>query len=459
MWTSLLRLPEWPLPPSTRLMNLRPSWVVTVTWVTTVVTVVIAVILLIRNGSSSSFGRYGSAYGGRLIFAVAGVSCTLSFATVGAIIVRHRRRHPVGWLFCAAGLLLAVQALATFYATQALVSRPGSLRGGEVMAWLGSWTAAPAVLLIPLFCFVLFPDGRLPAPRWRLVAWLDGLALVMATVGVAFRPGPLVVLPSVANPLAPPGMAGRLAGGVFIAGAVLLPLALAASVGSLIARLRRARGIQRQQLRWFASAAAVVAVIAIPLLPGQFVAPSGWTSVALVALVIAIVGLPVSAAIAILRYRLYDLDVLLNRTLVYGMVTTVLGAGYAAVVLAVGAVLPGAGTRGGLGGGNASPLAVAVATLTVAAMFQPARRRVQGVVDRRFNRRRYNAQRTVEAFAARLREQTDLEALVGDLIAVVNQAMEPTQVSLWLGPSPGAHFPASGDARPIGGSAGIGGGR
>jgi hypothetical protein len=408
-------------------------------WVATVALVVPALLLLSGNGAAPSFGRFAAAHGQRTVAAAAGASCTLAFATVGALIVWHRRRQPVGWLFCAAGLALAVQAFATFFATRALVARPGSLPGGEVMGWIGNWVSAPAVLLVPLFCFLLFPDGRPPTPRWRPVAWLDGFTVAAATVGLAVRPGPLLVLPSVSNPFALPGMAGRLASGLLTVAIVLFPVAVAASVGALILRLRRSRGIQRQQLRWFASAAALVAIIAIPVLPGQLAGPPGWASGALVVMVVAIACLPVSAGIAILRYRLYDLDALLNRTLVYGTLTTVLAAGYAGIVLAVGAVLARVGVSGAdLRGGRVSSLAVAVATLAVAAMFQPARRRVQGLVDRRFNRRRYDAGRTIAAFAARLREQTDLDTLAVELLAVVDRTMEPTQVSLWLRPSGGA---------------------
>jgi hypothetical protein len=413
-------------------------WMVVGVWGATVVLVVMALVLLARNGPAPSFGRIAAAHGQRTVAAAAGALCTLAFATVGAAVLWHRRRQVVGWLFCLGGLALAVQAFAAFYATHALVASPGSLRGGQLMGWLGTWVSAPALLLIPLFCFLLFPDGRLPAPRWRLVAWLDALILAMATVGVAVRPGPLAVLPSVANPFGASGMAAQLADGLVGAVALLLPLAVAASVGALIVRLRRARGAQRQQLKWFASAAALVAVIAIPVLPAQAVAPAGWANAGLVVLIIAIACLPVSAGIAILRYRLFDIDVLLNRALVYSTVTTVLGAGYAGIVLVVGAVVTGGGVggpRGGRGGGSVSSLAVAVATLTVAAMFQPVRRRVQDVVDRRFNRRRYNAQRTVEAFAAQLRQQTDLDALVIGLLAVVDRTIEPTQVSLWLRPT------------------------
>jgi hypothetical protein len=420
-------------------------WVVTVTWAATVVLVAMALVLLAKNGPAPSFGRIAAAHGQRTVAAIAGASCTLAFATVGATIVWHHRRQRMGWLFCLVGLALAVQAFATFYATHALVARPGSLPGGQVMGWLGTWVSAPALLLIPLFCFLLFPDGRLPAARWRLVAWLDGLTLATATVGLAFRTGPLAILPSVANPLAASGTAARLANGLLTVGVLLLPVAVVASVGSLIVRLRQAKGVQRQQLKWFASAAALVAVIAVPVLPGQVIAPTGWAAGALVALVIAIACLPVSAGIAILRYRLYDLDVLLNRTLVYSTVTTLLGVGYAGIVLAVGALLSGAGVSGTgeRGGGNVSSLAVAVATLAVAAMFQPARRRVQDVVDRRFNRRRYNAQRTVEAFAALLRQQTDLDVLATELLAVVDGTMEPTQVSLWLRPTADGRFRSS----------------
>jgi hypothetical protein len=319
------------------------------------------------------------------------------------------------------------------------VASPGSLPGGQVLGWVGTWVSAPALLLVPLFCFLMFPDGRLPTPRWRLVAWLDWLILAVATVGVAVRPGPLAVLPSVSNPFGVSGMVGRLAGGLLVAVALLLPLAVAASVGALIVRLRRARGVERQQLKWFASAAALVAVIAIPVLPAQVLAPARWAGAAMVVLIIAIACLPVAAGIAILRHRLFDIDVLLNRALVYTTVTTVLGASYAGIVVGVGAVVTGGGVggvRGGRGGGSASSLAVALATLAVAAMFQPARRRVQDLVDRRFNRRRYDAQRTVEAFAAQLRQQTDLEELVTGLLAVVERTVDPTQVSLWLRPTP-----------------------
>jgi hypothetical protein len=407
--------------------------VAVVAWVATVALVAVALALLVGNGSAPSFGRISGDYGQRTVAAVAGAWCTLAFATVGVIIVWHRRRELVGWLFCAVGLALAVQAFTAFYATRALVARPGSLSGGEVMGWVGTWVSAPAILLIPMFCFLLFPDGRLPSAGWRPVAWLDGLILAAATVGLAFRPGPLVVLPSVDNPLAVSGVAAGLMSGLVTASILLLPPAVVASVGALIVRLRRATGIQRQQLKWFASAAALVAVIAIPVLPGQFFAPAGWAAGALVVMIIAVACLPVSAGIAILRYRLYDLDAILNRTLVYSTLTTVLAAGYAGIVLGVGALLARAGVGGA--GGNVSSLAVAVATLAVAAMFQPARRRVQRLVDRRFNRRRYNAGRTLEAFAARLRQQTDLDTLVTELLAVVDRTMEPTQVSLWLRPA------------------------
>jgi MFS family permease len=401
-------------------------WAAVTAWAATVALVAMALVLLARNGSAPSFGRIVAAYGQRTVAATAGASCTLAFATVGTIVVWHRRRHLVGWLFCLVGLSLAVQAFASFYATHALVAAPGSLRGGRVMGWVGTWVSAPALLLIPMFCFLLFPDGRLPSPRWRLVAWLDGLILAVSTVALAVRPGPLVVVPSVANPLGAPGTVGRLAGGLVVTVALLLPLAVAASVGALVVRLRRARGVQRQQLKWFASTAALVAAIGIPVLPAQVVAPPRWANAALVVWVIAIAFLPVVAGIAILRHRLFDIDVLLNRALVYGTVTTVLGAGYAVTVVAVGAVVSG---------GGVPPLAVALATLVAAAVFQPARRRVQDVVDRRFNRRRYDAQRTAAAFAARLRQQTDLDTLVTELVAVVDRTMEPTQVSLWLRPS------------------------
>jgi len=255
-----------------------------------------------------------------------------------------------------------------------------------------------------------------------------GLAAVGSGLTLAarvFMPGPLAEVPAIDNPIGVPGSGGlwRVVEGV---GSPLLGLMFLAAVVSLVSRFRRAGGVERQQLKWLALAGVVAIAVAVLV---DVVERAGLVGDADTGKLVfaAFAGIPIAAAIAVLRYRLYDIDRLLNRTLVYAVLTTLLGAVYAGAVLGLGQLF------GGLGAEPPS-WAVAGATLAVAAVFQPARRRIQAVVDRRFNRRRHDATRTVEAFSARLRDQIDLDSLTGELLAVVDQTMEPTHVSLWLRP-------------------------
>jgi MFS family permease len=345
-----------------------------------------------------------------------------AFMVVGALVVAHRPSNAIGWIFSAVGLLPITGALAAEYATYALVTRPGSLPGAILAAWYASWPWYPTLALALIFGPLLFPTGRLLSPRWRPAAWLAGAATATFTVLAALQPDLDPVADHViANPI---GVAAVENPEESAVGVTLLSLVtLVAVVGfvSLVIRFRRSRGEERQQLKWFTYAGALLPLAVL----GDFLPPP----VGDLLFAVPIVFLPVAAGIAILRYRLYDIDRLINRTLVYGLLTALLAGVYAGAVLVLGQLFGGVGT-------DPPSWAVAGATLAVAALFQPARRRIQQLVDRRFNRRRYDAATTIEAFSARLRDQVDLDTLSSELLAVVDQTVQPTRVGLWLRPSP-----------------------
>jgi hypothetical protein len=344
------------------------------------------------------------------------------FATIGAVLAARRPDHPIGWLFCGIGLANAAQLVTGSYAAAAL-SR--ALPGGAVAAWVTEELRLLAFGAIVL-SLLLFPTGRLPFWRWRWVVGLGavGLASLMAREGLT--PGPGQELLGHRNPFGLTGVPGLLDGLGLLE--ELFYMAELAAVLSLVLRLRRARGVERQQLKWFVYAA-VLAVVVLVLANLLFYdlmehGPLGnllWGA--------APVSLAVAVAVAVLRYRLYEIDRLVNRTLVYGLVTALLAGVYAGGVFLLGRLLdPGDGQ---------SELAVAASTLAVAGLFQPARRRVQQAVDRRFDRRRYDAARTVEGFSARLRDELDLDTLSSELLAVVDRTVQPAGVSLWLRPGSG----------------------
>ena len=345
----------------------------------------------------------------------------VSAATVGAVVAGRRPGHPVGWLLVGLGLSVSAQEMTFAYTRYGLVVRPGSLPGAAYLAGLNNGLVL-AWISCAGFVLLLTPTGSLPSPRWRWWARVAAAAALLWLLGSVVDPEPLrPEFPEIGNPLAVPALYGSL-DWFWVAGLVVL-VALVVAAGSLVMRFRRARGTERQQLRWLAWGAALAAAALLVALAGLFLAED-FTVLNL--------GLGVSAAVlslaigaAILRYRLYDLDRIISRTLAYGLLTVLLGLGYAAVVLGLGRLLP-----------QGSSLAVAAATLAVAAAFQPARRRIQAAVDRRFNRRRHDAARIIEAFGARLRDQVDLDALHRDLLAVVHQTIQPTQASLWLRPGP-----------------------
>jgi hypothetical protein len=337
-------------------------------------------------------------------------------AMVGAVLASRRPAHPVGWL-----LLAQVAAnLATGAAAQYLAW--GLLPGGPLPATRAVALFYPAsaggLLLLLGFVLLLTPTGKLPSPGWRW--WARAMVAVPLLLAVLVTLAPGSVDPSQQVTGSPFDFLG-LGGGLLVVNQLALAfttLAVGVCAGSLVARFRRARGVERQQLRWVALAAALlvvaagVALVGLALGAGEVVtwAISAWVA-----------GLPLAIGAAVLRYRLYDLDRIISRTLAYGLLTLLLGGGYAVVVLGLGQLL-----------GQDSSLVVAAATLAVAALFQPARRRVQAAVDRRFNRRRHDAAETIRAFSTHLRDQLDLDTLRGELLAVVDQTMQPTQASLWL---------------------------
>ena len=347
------------------------------------------------------------------------VAAVVSAATVGLVLAVRRPRHPVGWLLLGLGLSQCLHDLTYAYTRYGLVARPGSLPGAAYLAGLNNglvvmWVACAGFVLL------LTPTGSLPSPRWRWWARVAAAAAAVWLLGSVVDPAPLrPEYPDIANPLGAPGLSIAL--GALPLAAVVVLVALVVGAVSLLLRFRRASGIERQQLRWLAWGAAVAAMALVAAV-GALILQDDNELLA-VALGVSAAVLPLSTGAAILRYRLYDLDRIISRTLGYGLLTVLLGGGYAVAVLGLGQLL-----------GRDSSLVVAAATLAVAALFQPARRRVQAAVDRRFNRRRYDAARTLDGFARRLRGQVDLDALHGELLAVVDQTMQPTRSSLWLRP-------------------------
>jgi len=351
----------------------------------------------------------------------------LAFPTVGALVASRRRGNAIGWLFCVVGVLFGVQSAAYGWAVYALFARPGVLPGAELAAWLSTWLFVPVLFCIPVYLFLLFPDGRPLSRHWRPVAWLAGAGLLATTLGSALAPGRLEGPPfdMVENPAGLAGGGGVLDWTTIVGFWLTLASILLAGV-SLILRYRRAGGRERQQLKWFASAAALFAATSIvySVFLAEVAEQAGQISTLL-----AFAGIPVAVGVAILRHRLYDIDVVINRTLVYGALTAMLVAVYFGGVAATQTVF-----RLLTGQEQQPQLAIVVSTLAIAAIFNPLRRRVQAFVDRRFYRKKYDATRTLASFNSRLREETNLDSLRDDVLGVVRETMQPEHVSLWLRP-------------------------
>jgi hypothetical protein len=344
----------------------------------------------------------------------------MAWSTVGTLVISRRPANLVGWVLWAMGLLSAVALATGQYASFALLGRREAWPGAELLGLVSSWIWVPIIGLL-IFLILLFPNGRLPSRRWRPVAWLGGGVIAVGATTEALVPGPIDGLEPLRNPLGIEGARGTLH---FLstvsqaAAAVLLLVALA----SLFVRLLGAGGEERQQVKWLAYAATVLAA-AFFLSSVSGAISASW--VGFVLSMVGFLGIPAAVGIAVLRYRLYDIDLVINRTLVYGPLTAALVAVYVASVVLLQSVFRALT-------GQESQLAVVASTLVIAALFQPLRRGVQAFIDRRFYRRRYDARRTLEAFGARLREEVDPGTLTDDVVGIVRETVQPTHASLWL---------------------------
>jgi hypothetical protein len=344
----------------------------------------------------------------------------LGYATVGLVLTLRRPANPIGWLYAASGLTWSlIIPLGPWIDQLVREHRPLPLAAQlNAMAQVTIW--APAIALGITLPALLLPDGRLRSPRWRVVVGAAVAGPAMFVVGALLIPGTSSDTPvAFENPFGLPGAAGTVAKAIAFSGLALHAVSLLAALACMVLRFRSSRGVERQQLRWVAAGAAVAVFVLLPLPGGMHFAAAATP--------LALLCVPVSVAVAVLRYRLWELDRLVSRTVTYALVTGLLVLPYLVIVPAASRLAHGSGSLG-----------VAAATLAAAALFQPLRRRVQDLVDRRFNRRRYDAARTVEAFSARLREQVDLDALSAELRDVVDQTVAPTRTSLWLRPTAGA---------------------
>jgi hypothetical protein len=360
----------------------------------------------------------------------------LAYPTVGAIVASRRPKNLVGWILCGMGLLFGVGAFADAYAYYTLGAGSDSLPGGMYMAWFSAellWL--PGLLLGSALLVLLFPNGRLLSRSWRAVVWLAVGGSAITALLFATSPGRISPY-RISNPFGIEGnlrsileLLGRL-------GAAILLVCCVLAVISVFVRLQSAEGEERQQIKWFAYAAAVLLstfFLGLPL--AGVIAAIGWGWAEPIPFVIGVLAIPAAVGVAMLRYRLYDIDVVINRTLVYGALTALLAAGYVATIMAfqgISSLVFQAPFRAFLG--QESALATVAATLAMAALFNPLRRRLQSFIDRRFYRRKYDARKTLEAFSTKLRNDTDLDALSDDLVGVVRETMQPAHVSLWLRP-------------------------
>jgi hypothetical protein len=373
-------------------------------------------------GSLGAAAQNRSDSGLSVLFAV----LLLTYPTVGAVVASRLPENPIGWILCAGGLALGISYSAGSYADYALFASARPLPGVEYAAWVSNWTGITALLLTAAFLFLLFPDGRLPSRLWRPVAWAVVIGSVISTLGSAFASGSLETHSSIVNPVGIGGAFGNFLGMLDGYGTIVLILSCFASMLSPVQRLRRARGQERQQIKWLVFAAA--------LMVAGFVLSYLWqwgaaNSIAWFAFILGIMLLPLAIGVAILRYRLYDIDRIINRTLVYSSLSVALALVYFVVVTATQAIFDALTAQE-----QHPQLVIVASTLAIAGLFNPLRRRVQAFVDRRFYRRKYDARKTLEDFSARLREETDLDQLGDEMVAVVGETMQPAHIGLWLRP-------------------------
>jgi hypothetical protein len=346
----------------------------------------------------------------------------LTFPTVGALVASRRPENPIGWILCGTGFLTSVRSFAEAYADFGLAGRPGLLPGVEYMAWLASWMGAPVVLLATVLLLLVFPDGKLIDRAWWVVVGMavGGAALVAASMALG-RGGSWWAYHPIPNPFALEGnIYENVIGPLLYPGFALLFASLAYAAASILTRRDKGSRVERQQIKWLGYAFALMIVgLVLPFLGVAF-----WAVIVAVA---AFNSFPLAVGIAVLRYRLFDIDVIINRTLVYGGLTATLGLAYFGGVTVSEMIF-----RAFTGREEQPQLAIVISTLVIAALFTPLRRRIQSFIDRSFYRRKYDARKTLEDFSAQLRNETDLKALSDDLVGVVRETMQPAHVSLWL---------------------------
>jgi hypothetical protein len=349
----------------------------------------------------------------------------VAFAGLGALVASRRPRNPIGWILVVSPVCLAFTQVARDWYVHTVFADPGSLPLASGFMWAANWAWIPGFMPLLTLLLLLFPNGTAPSRRWGAVGWLACLGMGLLIVGYAFAPGPLEDYPRVDNPLGIGGGVGEALEVFRALGFPLFALAAIGSMASIVVRFRRSHGVERQQLKWMAAGAALV--VAAWLVNAFFDQVVG-RDISLI-LPLTLLALPAAAAIAILRYRLYDLGLVVNRALVYGALSATLAGAYVGIVLLLQLALEPLTSDSGL--------AIAGSTLAVAALFRPARARIQHAVDRRFYRRRYDAAHTVERFSVQLRDEVELEALSAELREVVRETVQPAHVSLWLRPEAG----------------------
>jgi hypothetical protein len=356
---------------------------------------------------------------------VESIMISVSCSTVGALIASRRPENPTGWIFCALGLAAGIRHFCAEYAIYALLAEPGSFPFGGLLAWITSWIRVPYFSLF-VYLALFFPNGRLPSSRWRWVAWFTAFVVAVGTIAVAFSRGATRGLGPIDNPFGIEGVAGV----VTLTELLIFALGIVAGA-SLFVRLRHASSwVERQQIKWFAFAITVTASGAIlTYVVGEAAGVEWVRRMGFVFVMVGLVGISTSVGIAISRYRLYEIDHIINRTLVYGTLTALLG-----VVYFGGVAMSEVIFRALTGEEHQPQLAIVASTLVIAALFNPLRRRIQGFIDRRFYRRKYDARKTLEALSVQLRNETDLASLSDDLVGVVRETMQPAHVSLWLRP-------------------------
>jgi hypothetical protein len=397
----------------------------------------VALYILIRSGPVPS-----NLIAGRTLIDPLTSVPALAFPVIGALIASRRPHNPIGWICLADGFLWMFLSVIDYYGVYGL-AKPGSVPLPVVIYALGQWLWVPTFGLLSIYLVLLFPDGRLPSRKWRPLAWFSGVVIVLVSVTQGLIPGPLPDFGGVRNPFGleeQPWIED-------VSNAIFAPflLCILASVVSLVLRYRRSGGEVREQIKWIAFAVSFlglmfVSVMAISLIhfffapemwEGAAQAPPFWLTLLFYVMLLSFVGVPIAVGFAVLKYRLYNIDLIINRTLVYGFLTALLAAVYFGGVTATQAMF-----RTLTGQEKQSQFAVVISTLVIAALFNPLRRRIQAFIDRRFYRRKYDARKTLEAFTAKLRDETDLDALSGDLVGVVRETMQPAHVSLWLRPDP-----------------------